>query len=123
MNIFKIRENKKPSLIGKLLKRTPKENALVEINNLFVENQNDLTKVSLEQIQEISEKYKLNHPNFIADSTTLSRQYNLEDFFHSFSDLSQIKFEKYNASKSIFSDLYIKQQRLIKNGVDYDKMK
>lgn len=71
----------------------------------------------------LSEKYKLNHPNFIADSTTLSRQYNLEDFFHSFSDLSQIKFEKYNASKSIFSDLYIKQQRLIKNGVDYDKMK
>jgi heptose-I-phosphate ethanolaminephosphotransferase len=71
----------------------------------------------------LSEKYKQNRPNFIADTTIVSRKYNLESFFHSFSDLSQIKFEEYNATKSIFSDLYLKQQRLIKKGVDYDKMK
>ena len=74
-------------------------------------------------VLQLSEKYKLCRPDFLDDKSIVNREYNLEDFFHSFSDLSQIKFEKYNASKSIFSDLYIKQQRLIKNGVDYDKMK
>lgn len=59
MSIFKIKENKKPSIIGKILKRTPKENALIEINNLFVENEGDLTKVRLEQIEEITDKFKL----------------------------------------------------------------
>ena len=59
MSIFKIKENKKPSLIGRILKRTPKENALIEINNLFVKNEDDLTKVSLEQVQEITDKYKI----------------------------------------------------------------
>ncbi|HEA30463.1 MAG TPA: hypothetical protein ENH91_10790, partial [Leeuwenhoekiella sp.] len=58
MSIFRIKEKKKPSLIGKILKNTPKENALIEINNLLVKHENDLTKVTLEQIQEISDKYK-----------------------------------------------------------------
>ncbi|WP_203293494.1 hypothetical protein [Luteirhabdus pelagi] len=59
MGIFELKSTKKPSLIGKILKRTPKENALIEINNLFVENEKDLTKVTLEQIQEITERHKL----------------------------------------------------------------
>ncbi|MHB0756902.1 hypothetical protein [Polaribacter sp. M15] len=92
MNIFKIRENKKPSLIGKLLKRTPKENALVEINNLFVENQNDLTKVSLEQIQEISEKYKLNlNKKFKNLRIDLFRKYVLHSLEDNILDKEEIK--------------------------------
>ncbi|WP_299435730.1 hypothetical protein [uncultured Maribacter sp.] len=76
MSIFKIKENKKPSLIGKILKRTPKENALIEINNLFVENEDDLTKVSLEQIQEIADKYKLQlNKKFKALRLDLFRKY------------------------------------------------
>ena len=76
MSIFKIKGNKKPSLIGKILKRTPKENALIDINNLFVKNEDDLTKVSLEQIQEITEKYKLKlNKKFKALRLDLFRKY------------------------------------------------
>lgn len=76
MSIFKLKENKKPSLIGKILKRTPKENALIEINNLFVENEDDLTKVTLEQIQEITDKYKLKlNKKFKALRLDLFRKY------------------------------------------------
>ncbi len=59
MSIFELKKNKKPSLIGRILKKTPKENALIEINNLFAKNEKDLTKVTLEQIEKITEKYNL----------------------------------------------------------------
>ncbi|RIV31532.1 hypothetical protein D2V08_13885 [Flagellimonas lutimaris] len=59
MSIFTTKESKKPSFFDKILNRTPKENAIIEINNLFVENEDDLTKVNLEHIREIADRYKI----------------------------------------------------------------
>ncbi|MBT8244728.1 MAG: sulfatase-like hydrolase/transferase [Winogradskyella sp.] len=50
----------------------------------------------------------------------LSTPYHLEDFIHSFSDITGIKFEDYNTEKSIFSNDFKPKKRLIKNGIDYD---
>lgn len=51
---------------------------------------------------------------------TINRNYILEDFIYSFSDLSNIEFDTYIPSKSIFSNQYIKKPRLIKDGENYD---
>ena len=70
----------------------------------------------------LSEKYKLGRPDFLDDKSIVNRKYNLEDFFHSFSDLSQIKFKESDSTKSIFDNSFVEKKRLIKDGVDYDKM-
>lgn len=59
MNIYELKESKKPSFFDKILNRIPKENALIEINNLFAKNENDLTRVGINTIDKIAEKYKL----------------------------------------------------------------
>jgi uncharacterized tellurite resistance protein B-like protein len=59
MSIFTPKKSKKPSFIDKILKRAPKENAIIEINNLLVENEDDLIKVNLGHIQEIADRYKI----------------------------------------------------------------
>jgi len=69
----------------------------------------------------LSEKYKSNYPNFITSDTITNRSYILEDFFHSFSDLSNIKFKDFNKEKSIFNANFKRKPRIIKKG-DYDKM-
>src|SRR5690606_40167243 len=60
MTIFNVKELKRPSTVQKILKRTPKENALIEINNLLADNQDDLSKISLEDIEQITKRYKVN---------------------------------------------------------------
>jgi hypothetical protein len=60
MEIYKSQELKKPSLIQKLFGKVPTENGLIEINNLFASNQTDIEKISLDNIIEIAEKYKIN---------------------------------------------------------------
>ncbi len=60
MTIFTLKELKKASVVQKLLKRTPKENAIIEINNLLADNQDDLSKIKLEDIEQITKKYKVN---------------------------------------------------------------
>jgi heptose-I-phosphate ethanolaminephosphotransferase len=69
----------------------------------------------------LSKKYKQNKHPFLATNDLLNRSYNLEDFIHGFSDLSNISFDQIDLSKSIFNSEYIKTKRMIKNGVDYDK--
>ena len=44
MEIFKPQELKKPSLIQKMFGKVPKENGLIEINNLFASYQSDIKK-------------------------------------------------------------------------------
>lgn len=76
MGIFQHQENKKPSILGRILKKTPKENALIEINNILLENEDDLTKVTPEQIQDIANKYKLRlDKKFAATRIGLFRKY------------------------------------------------
>ncbi|PHS09729.1 MAG: hypothetical protein COA88_03880 [Kordia sp.] len=69
----------------------------------------------------LSEKYKRKNNSFFTTNDVLERSYNLEDFIHSFSDLSNISFDQFNPSKSVFNKEYVKSKRLIKNGIDYDE--
>jgi len=69
----------------------------------------------------LSEKYKQKNNSFFTKNNVLERKYNLEDFIHGFSDLSNIYFDQFNPSKSIFNKEYVKSKRLIKNGVNYDE--
>ncbi|NQY28955.1 MAG: sulfatase-like hydrolase/transferase [Flavobacteriaceae bacterium] len=69
----------------------------------------------------MSEKHKLKHPEFLDKLKVVKRSYNLEDFIHSFSDLSGISFNEYDATRSVFNIQYQQRKRIIKDGVDYDK--
>ncbi|WP_430936814.1 hypothetical protein [Saccharicrinis sp. 156] len=60
MEIYKPQELKKPSLIQKMFGKVPAENGLIEINNLFASHQTDIEKISLENIVEVAERYKIN---------------------------------------------------------------
>ena len=64
--VFSIKELKKASFFQKLFNRQPKENALIEINNLLATK--NIRDISEEDLSDISEKYKLNlHQAFLAD--------------------------------------------------------
>tara|TARA_B110000114_G_C15039629_1_gene376457 strand:+ start:85 stop:1170 length:1086 start_codon:yes stop_codon:yes gene_type:complete len=60
MEIFKLKPLKEPSFFQKLFKKEPSENAFIEVNNLLAKNQSDIEKISLDNIIEISNKYKTN---------------------------------------------------------------
>ena len=51
----------------------------------------------------------------------VSRKYILDDFFHSFSDISNITFDGFNETKSIFNSKFKTKIRWIKDQIDYDK--
>ncbi|WP_397362944.1 phosphoethanolamine transferase [Olleya sp. R77988] len=65
--------------------------------------------------------YKQSNTYFKTFSSYKNRAYNLEDFIYSFSDLANIRFKELDSTKSIFSNTFIRKQRLIKEGEDYDK--
>ena len=60
MEILELKPLKEPSFFQKILKKEPSENALIEINNLLVKNQPDIEKITIDNIIEISKKYKTN---------------------------------------------------------------
>jgi hypothetical protein len=59
MTIFKEKELIQPNFIQRILKKQPQENALIEINNLLVINQENLKNISIDNVLEISKKYKV----------------------------------------------------------------
>ncbi|MEJ6791612.1 MAG: sulfatase-like hydrolase/transferase, partial [Lacinutrix sp.] len=68
-----------------------------------------------------SKKYKQTNPELFNIENIHQRPYLLEDFIHSFSNISNITFDKYETEKSIFSNKFSIKKRLIKKGEDYDK--
>ncbi len=70
-----------------------------------------------------SDEYKAKRPEFENMSQSLDRKYNLQDFIHSFSDLSEINFNLYDSSRSIFSPDFQERTRWIKKHEDFDKQK
>lgn len=64
--VFYSKELKKPNIFQRLFKQLPKENALIEVNNLLASKSvRDITET---EISDISEKYKLNlHQTFLAN--------------------------------------------------------
>lgn len=69
----------------------------------------------------LSDSYKKKFPQMLNDSTIIKRPYILEDFIHSFSDISHISFKGITYEKSIFNTAFKVKKRLIKKNVDYDK--
>ncbi len=67
-----------------------------------------------------SETYKNNRSFFGRREEITTRRYNLEDFIHTFSHLSDIDFDKKDLSRSIFSETFKSRPRIIKKGEDYD---
>lgn len=65
--------------------------------------------------------FKKNNPFFKYQDSLTSRRYNLEDFVHSFSDISGIKHPKIDSTRSIFSSKFKARTRLIKENIDYDQ--
>ncbi|WP_034058153.1 sulfatase-like hydrolase/transferase [Lacinutrix jangbogonensis] len=49
-----------------------------------------------------------------------NRKYNAEDFIYSFSDIINLDFEGFDATRSIFSSSFKERKRLIKERLDYD---
>lgn len=71
----------------------------------------------------ISDKYKAKRPNFQNLDGTRHRKYNLENFIHSFADISDIEFNLFDRTRSIFSPDYEERIRWIKQQEDYDTRK
>jgi len=67
----------------------------------------------------ISDKYK--EKSTINFNNQLERKYNLEDFIYSFSELSRIKFDQFQPTKSIFNTDFQFKKRIILKNVDYDE--
>lgn len=68
----------------------------------------------------LSENYKSAYPDYNNLNLYTKRPYSLEHFIHSFSDLSHIKFDKFDETKSIFNPKFEKRTRWIKQNIDYD---
>lgn len=60
MKVFKEETLDEPTFFQRLLKRLPKDNALKELNNLLAQNEDQLTDISLDKVQAIADKYKIN---------------------------------------------------------------
>lgn len=57
MKIFKQKQLQEPSFFQRLFKITPSENAMIEVNNLLAMHEVDITKVSVNNIITLSDKY------------------------------------------------------------------
>ncbi len=115
MKIFQFKENKKQNFIDKILKKTPKENAIIEINNLFVKNEDNLTAVKLEDINLIADKYKVNINNKFKNlRIDLFRQY----IIHCLQDL-KIDEEEITTFQHLKKILYLTDLE-IKQVIDFE---
>lgn len=67
-----------------------------------------------------SEKFRQSFSNFEKLKSYQNRKYMLDDFIHSFSDLSQINFNQFQPERSIFNAFFKERKRMIRKEVDYD---
>ena len=70
-----------------------------------------------------SKEYRLNNPRIDTLKNYKNRKYNAEDFIFSFSDLINVNFEGFDASRSIFNSQFKERKRLIIKNIDYDTWK
>jgi heptose-I-phosphate ethanolaminephosphotransferase len=68
-----------------------------------------------------SEKYQQDMSGSFERNMIKKRRYNLEDYIHSFAELSKIKFAAWDSTKSIFNPGFQSKTRWIKEGEDYDR--
>lgn len=60
MTVFKEKSLDDQTFFQKLFKKLPKDNALKELNNLLAQNEDQITNISLDRVQAIADKYKVN---------------------------------------------------------------
>ncbi len=68
-----------------------------------------------------SDTYKEKHFQLFNISNITKRRYSLVHFIHSFADLSGIRFNKFDSTKSVFSTGFKVYPRIINKNIDYDK--
>ncbi len=71
----------------------------------------------------LSEKYRRENTNVKNWKNYTNRKYLLDDFVHSFAELSAIKFSELDSTKSIFSTNFKPKKRILANGKNYDETK
>ncbi|MCQ2584376.1 MAG: hypothetical protein MJ185_02205 [Treponema sp.] len=59
MGVFEKRELQKQSFFQRLLKKQPKENFIIELENLLSENEEDLTRIDLFKVSALTLSYKV----------------------------------------------------------------
>lgn len=67
-----------------------------------------------------SEKFREFNPHVNLFSRFLDRKYMLDDLIHSFSDLSQIKFNQFQPERSIFNEQFKYRNRMLNSRVNFD---
>lgn len=60
MTVYKEKSLDEQTFFQRLFKRLPKDNALKEVNNLLAQNEDQLTNISLDKVQAIADRYKVN---------------------------------------------------------------
>lgn len=69
----------------------------------------------------LSKKYKFENPNTKNWKKYTNRRILLDDFIHSFAELSNIKFSELDSTKSVFDTNFKPKKRILTKGKDYDK--
>lgn len=64
MAIYDKQELISPSFFQRLLKLLPKENYIIEVQNLLAENNNNILLVNKEKIDYLNKKYKVKKDDF-----------------------------------------------------------
>ncbi len=67
-----------------------------------------------------SEKFREFYPTLDSLTNYLDRKYMLDDLIHSFSNLSQIKFNQYQPERSIFNEQFRYRNRMLNSRVNFD---
>ena len=71
MSIFELKKLRKPNFIQTLLKKEPKENAIIKINNIFYNKENEIEKINKEEIDEIIRNYNISGTKVIREKENI----------------------------------------------------
>jgi hypothetical protein len=75
MSIYKRKELQKPTFLQKLFGINPKYNYIIELNNLFYNNKQDVLKITNYDIEHLNEKYKISNADFLEERLSLFKEY------------------------------------------------
>ena len=75
MSLFGKRDLVKPSFFNKIFKTLPKENFIIELQNLLDDNSNDFTAIARNAVSDLKEKYKISSTDFEREREYFLRQY------------------------------------------------
>lgn len=75
MSVYEKKELIKQNFLQKIFKILPKENFLIEVQNLFSENEGDLLKIEKTIIENLKKKYKVSRKAFLREREFLLDKY------------------------------------------------